>query len=363
MDEDNELAVLLIEDNDADATFAKELLPLSFSVTHATTLESMRNLRHKFDVILLDLSLPDADGLEAFEEVMDWSNSKVPVVILTGLDHRKSAIQAVQKGAQDYILKKDINEHNLPRIIWYAKERKRFEEQRKKLALYEQYEEFVAMLGHDLRNPLIAANRILDLLVNDKSLGSISKEAEDVLRTLRDSNVNLLKMIQNLIEIYRFEHDPKIIYRKKVDVARVLRAKIREMQPLAESREVLIGLECEDTCIAFIDDNAISRLLQNLVDNALKFSAAGGEVRIKLEHVEELLVLSVLDNGPGISAEEQKTLFDRFAQGRTGRRYHSGTGLGLYLCRQIAEAHLGKIECLSAEGTGTKFVVSIPFSQ
>jgi signal transduction histidine kinase len=111
-----------------------------------------------------------------------------------------------------------------------------------------------------------------------------------------------------------------------------------------------------------VDTKAIRRMLQNLLDNALKFTPRGGAISLKLQNLEEKIVVEIGDTGPGISTEEQKLLFQRFSQGKTGRKYTPGTGLGLYLCKQIVDAHQGEIICISVEGSGTTFRVCLPYA-
>jgi signal transduction histidine kinase len=108
------------------------------------------------------------------------------------------------------------------------------------------------------------------------------------------------------------------------------------------------------------DEKAIRRMLQNLLDNALKFTPRGGAISLKLQNLDEKIVVEIGDTGPGISYEEQKLLFQRFSQGKSGRKYTPGTGLGLYLCKQIVDAHQGEIVCISVEGAGTTFRICLP---
>jgi NtrC-family two-component system sensor histidine kinase KinB len=98
----------------------------------------------------------------------------------------------------------------------------------------------------------------------------------------------------------------------------------------------------------------------NLLDNAIKFTPAGGLIQFSCQYTGSSFIITVEDNGSGISAHELQSLFQRFTQAGSGKRHKAGTGLGLYLCRQIVEAHSGKITCASQEGIGTTFEVTLP---
>jgi signal transduction histidine kinase len=312
-----------------------------------------------FDVILLDLSLPDETGIATVTSTVSWAGD-TPIVILTGLSDEDVSVQAVKHGAQDYILKKEISAFNLARTIRYAIERKSNESAAKRLAVLEQHEEFMATLTHDLKNPLIGSNRILELMAN-KVMGGVTEEQSALLLKLRDSNLLLLSMIQNLIDVYRFEKDVNAIIVEEIDISDILNACITAISPLASHREIKTTVQISDAAKKiFADMRAIQRVIQNLLDNALKFTPDGGEIRVSVSATADGAVLKVSDTGPGIPPEELQGLFERFAQGRAGRKITPGTGLGLFLCRQIVTAHHGQISCHSVVGEGATFIVTIP---
>ena len=357
----NTISVLLVEDSLPDVRYVKEMLaPPSYIVVHKKTLCDAHELTEgaSCDVVLLDLSLPDAHGIETLLDMLQHMPS-IPIIVLTGLDDEDVAIEAVKLGAQDYILKKEINEYTLTRTIRYAIERKQKEADAQRLVVLEQHEEFMATLTHDLKNPLIGANRILELLA-EQALGKVSIEQAKILLQLRDSNKLLLSMIQNLIEVYKFEKNAKAVCLENTNLYKIVTSCIDDIAPIAENREIEIVPELQDNIKdVLVDATAIRRVLQNLLDNALKFTPAGGKIRLTLKALNGTVIIEITDTGPGISQEEQKLLFQRFSQGQLGRKYTPGTGLGLFLCKQIVDAHQGKITCLSAEGTGTTFRIEL----
>lgn len=355
-------SVLLVEDNIPDARYVLEILPKSmYKVSHAKTLCQAHDQvdGNKFDIVLLDLSLPDGSGLESFLSMIGCSPA-IPIIILTGLDDEDVALRAVKLGAQDYILKKEINEHNLLRSIRYSIERKQFEDKTKRLLVLEQREEFMATLTHDLKNPLIGANRILELMAQ-QAMGNLSDEQTSLLLQMRDNNKMLLSMIQNLIEVYRFEKDINAVTIENTNLLRIISSCIEDIAPIAHNREIRLTTEFPNSLRDVrADSNAIRRVVQNLLDNALKFTPSGGEIKLTVHPTNGCISLKIGDTGPGISEEEQGRLFQRFSQGRVGKKYTPGTGLGLYLCKQIIDAHHGQITCSSEPGSGTTFSITLP---
>ncbi|MBS1989690.1 MAG: hybrid sensor histidine kinase/response regulator [Cyanobacteria bacterium SZAS LIN-3] len=354
--------ILLIEDSPADARYVRELLTKDrYILTHAASLEEAIEIidRRKFDLVLLDLSLPDGNGLESFNCIYE-KLPQVPIVVLTGLSDEGVSVQAVQAGAQDYILKQELTEYMLPRAIRYACDRKGFEENSRRLLLLEQHEEFMATLTHDLKNPLIGANRILELMAAS-ALGKIPEDHVNLLLQLRDNNKLLLSMIQNLIEVYKFEKDVYAVRLEHTNILKIIESCIKEIAPIAANRDILVRTDFAPVVRDVLaDHSAMRRVVQNLLDNALKFTPNGGQISLSVQGTNGCVAMAIEDTGPGIPLDEQQRLFERFSQGRIGKKYTPGTGLGLYLCKKLIDAHRGKIMCFSEEGNGTRFTVTIP---
>ncbi|MFN8554458.1 MAG: hybrid sensor histidine kinase/response regulator [Candidatus Obscuribacterales bacterium] len=355
--------VLLIEDSLADANYVQKILPKQlYKFVHVDRLEKAREAVQSnphFDVILLDLSLPDETGLATITATMTWANS-IPIVILTGLADEDISIQAVKTGAQDYIFKQELSAPNLARTIRYAIERKQHDRDAKRLAVLEKHEEFMATLTHDLKNPLIGNNLILELMA-EQVMGVVSQEQANLLLSLRDSNALLISMIQSLIDVYRFEKDVDTVKMESIDPLPIIDKCVKSIAPIATHRQVRLCTDLSDQVMTIIADAAaFRRVMQNLLDNALKFTPDGGVISVGAQALDDSVVFEVKDSGPGIPPEEQDRLFERFAQGRNGKKFTPGTGLGLYLCKQLVSAHSGEISCISDIGRGTTFSVKLP---
>ncbi|MBK7839445.1 MAG: hybrid sensor histidine kinase/response regulator [Candidatus Obscuribacter sp.] len=358
------LSILIIEDNDPDARYVQEILPReNYTFVHKHSLkEALSCDEQDYDLILLDLTLPDGQGLATFETLNKAIKSK-PIVILTGLNDEVLANDAVKLGAQDYILKQEMSEYILTRTIGYAIERKRFELNAKRLAVLEEHEEFMATLSHDLKNPVIAANRVLKLMA-DGAAGDINSEQANLFRHLIASNESLLLLINNLIEVYRYENNLYTLRLENVNLNLIIKACAESMTPWAETRAICMDLTgVQEVPSVKADSISVRRMIQNILDNAIKFSTDGGTIKIALQEQDGNITLAIADCGPGIPDAEKSNLFQRFKRGKLGLNHSTGTGLGLFICERIVQAHNGKIAIASEEGKGATFIVTLPIEQ
>lgn len=174
-------------------------------------------------------------------------------------------------------------------------------------------------------------------------------------------NSNLLAMIQNLIEVYRYEAEKPALNYERLAVSQIADLCVQELGALAEHKGIALSsqAEAQDTNVV-ADRMAIRRVIFNLLENAIKFTSSGGTIRLSCEDQDEFLIVRIADSGIGMSKSEQSHLFQRFKQGDRGKRYAAGTGLGLYLCREIVENHCGTISVVSEENEGTTMTVRLP---
>ncbi len=228
--------------------------------------------------------------------------------------------------------------------------------------LEQQRDDFVATVVHDIKNPLIGANRIFDLLC-DQSVDIPPETYVDMLSVLRDGNRTLLSMVQNLVDVYKYETLAYPCHYEDIDLKELIASCVKQIASFAEDRDVVVHNKLTETVSMQADAIGLRRVLTNLLHNAVKFNEQGGTVVVTAERVDDAIELRVVDTGGGISDSDQQGLFQRFRQGEAGKRYTSGSGLGLYLSKQIVEGHHGSITCESKLVSGTTFVIRLPASQ
>ena len=224
----------------------------------------------------------------------------------------------------------------------------------------EQREDFMATLTHDLKTPIVGANMVLGALI-DGSLGPLNPMQEEIIGKLKTSNQALLKMIQNLLEVYRYEAGTEALYLKQIEISPLVQFCLDEVKPLADSKaQKLLAHLPETHCALQADEDALKRVLINVLGNAVKFTPERGTIEVEVERKDPNVIMRVKDTGMGISDQDQERLFQRFWQSDPGKRYAVGTGLGLYFCHRVLEAHHGKITCQSEPGRGTTFTIILP---
>lgn len=224
-----------------------------------------------------------------------------------------------------------------------------------RVILQQQREDFVATLTHDLKTPVSATNRAVRFLL-DGDFGAVSEGQKEILDTILQSNTALYSLVQTLLDVYKFDSGVKELHIKRCNLAVVITQMVTEIMPLAQEKgvELKITLPLEPPEV-MCDEDEIRRVLQNLIDNSLKFTPSGGSVEVTVKYNGEKTLVSVADTGKGISEENKPKLFQRFWQAGSTGRYYASTGLGLYLSRRIIEGHSGRIWCESTYGQGSTF--------
>ncbi len=216
-------------------------------------------------------------------------------------------------------------------------------------------DDFVATLTHDLRTPLLAAIQTLKFFL-DGAVGKLDEKQSVLLSTMLHSNEDLLGLVNALLEVYRFESGKLELCKTNFPVKDLILQCHQELEPLALKKQQNFELkfEADDDIHINADRGELKRVITNLCGNAVNYTNVGGKIIMLVKVQNGDLIFSVADNGNGIPKEDLPNLFMRFSQGTTRKR-STGTGLGLYLSRQIIEAHNGKIWVESKLDKGSEF--------
>jgi two-component system, sensor histidine kinase and response regulator len=312
------------------------------------------------DLLLLDVDTSDIDGYEVTRRIR--GNSEIPFFpIMLMADHSHvNVVKGLALGAND-VIHPTVKKRELFARIQSMLRLKHYVDSQ--IKINQQHEDFIASLTHDLRTPLIAADHVLHLLRRG-TFGKTLPEMRDSLEQVVQSNQTLLEMVDTLLEIYQYEAGDKNLHFHDVNLWELSQSVVKELMPLAENKGLSLHLTLakgsDEIAMQVLGDRLeLRRLLTNLLGNAIRYTDSGS-VELRLKHSTHdsprnySVVLEVEDTGIGISSEEQEYLFERFRQGNHQRR---GNGLGLYLSRQIVEAHDGSIRVESQVGQGTLFVI------
>jgi signal transduction histidine kinase len=220
--------------------------------------------------------------------------------------------------------------------------------------------EFVALVSHELRTPLTSITGYLELVLDDPQLSEDHRRFLDVV----DRNAGrLLRLVSDLLLVAQIESGRLALELADVDLAAVAAESVEALRPAADAGEVDLRLDLGPVPTVRGDRARLGQLLDNLVSNGVKFTEPGGHVVVALGRSGEDVVLAVSDDGIGISADDQRRLFDRFFRASgVQERAIDGTGLGLTIAKAIVAAHGGAIEVASEEGAGTTFRARLPLA-
>ena len=317
------------------------------------------------DLILLDVMMPGIDGYEVTRRIRNNpAISYIPILLITAF-HESSVVEGLDAGADDFIRKPFDTDELLARVRSLLRLKHSLDEQQK---MARQREDFVSRLTHDLRTPLVAADRMLNLFEME-TFCKISPEMKQAIAVMIRSNQNLMEMVNTLLEVYRFEAGKKTLNWEICDLREISQEVVSELSPLTSEKGLTLIIDSREldslgknAGIIMGDRLELRRVLNNLIANAIKFTDTGG-ITIRIFETsshpgnQDSVTIEIQDTGYGIAPEDQATIFKRFRQGKHKR---SGSGLGLHLSHRIVEAHAGTIQVTSEVGKGSLFTVQLP---
>lgn len=223
-----------------------------------------------------------------------------------------------------------------------------------------QIEDMIASFTHDLKTPLIAAETNIKHLL-DGLYDPISVKQKRILELMLESNLGALNLVKNLLSIFKYETQSYGLLIKDVKIGVLFQKSITLLEPLIREKSISIEFDDYDVIKSFrCDPFEIERVITNILSNAVKFSTPGSKIKIQVVHGDKSLLVSIKDNGVGISEQKTTGLFNRFWQSKQYLADSNGSGLGLYLSRKIIEAHGGKIWVESKERQGTTVSFQLP---
>lgn len=368
------LKVLLVEDSLADARLVKDCLSGggAFTVFHqqhlASALERMEP--GAVDAVLLDLGLPDSQGLDTFERIHE-RQPETPIVLLTGLDDETVALKALERGAQDYVVKGGFDRESLPRVLRYAVERNRAEararrgEDERHGELDRRKDGMIADVSHALRNPItVVLGAIADL--SDARHGALSPDQAELASMASRNAVRLSRIVENLLNLSRLESGKSGFSGRRLPLEPELRDALARFEALAKAKNIHLALELPPALPeVWADPELVAEVLDNLLDNALRFAARRVVLRASRDPARKPpggggVVVEVFNDGEPIPADRLPELFDRFVQlSRPRTPGYKGTGLGLAICQEIAVLHGTSMRVTSSIEAGTSFSLSL----
>jgi signal transduction histidine kinase len=367
--------LLLVVDDDAANrdVLSRRLKRQGHSVRTASNgLDALRLLRETaFDLVLLDIMMPDMDGYEVLGHIKGDSRLQhIPVIMISALNEVQSVVRCIEAGAEDY-LAKPFNSTLLKARISVCLDKKRGRDRETSLfeqlqTNYERLQEVEKlrddmrnMIVHDLRTPLTAVIVGVEML---EKFGALNDTQREMMAIASGGGKTLLAMINDLLDVEKMESGATQLHYAELSAAALVAGAVAQVAPLAQMDQTALVMDVPAGLALFAgDENMLSRTLVNLIANAIKFTRAGIVTITASQEGGETIRFAVRDTGTGIPAEAFGRIFEKF--GQLDARNKVGTGLGLAFCKLAVEAHGGRISVESAPGVGSTFSFTIPLRQ
>jgi signal transduction histidine kinase len=383
---DDRIAILLVDDEPRNLDALEAILgDSSYRLLRAGDADNALKtlLHHDVAAIVLDIKMPGVSGIELAQTIKGTKKFRqIPILFLTAyLVDDQDVITGYGAGAVDYLTKPvnpqilrhkigvfadlfrktralaELNETLEERVRERTAELERSEAALR--AADRQKDEFIAILAHELRNPLAPIRTGIDLLnamqkdaspIVVKTLGAMGRQLD-----------HMVRLIDDLLDTSRVTRGALELQRDRVDLRRVVETAFEAARPFFERRQQVATISGAPHVYAHVDQTRIAQIIGNVLHNAAKFTPEGGTIRIELDREDESAVIRVIDSGQGIAPEQIDRVFDMFARiERPGAR-EGGLGIGLALARRLAEMHGGTLTAESAgRGQGTTVTLTLP---
>lgn len=332
-------------------------------------------LQYDIALALLDVQMPVMDGFELAELMRGNERTRrVPIIFLTaGSADRQRRFRGYEAGAVDFLhkpIEPDILRSKAQVFFDLYRQRQQLAHQRDALKTYAEAlkeadrrkDEFLAVLAHELRNPLAPIRYGLEIM----KMSADEPVSEDIRAMMHRQLSHLVRLIDDLLDVSRISRGKINLNKEAIELSEALQAALEASRPLIESSKHTLSLEiAEEPLWINADLTRIAQVVSNLLNNAAKYTPAGGRITLSVKRLGGEVAIAVADNGVGISEEMKPRVFDLFTQvdGET-KRSQGGLGIGLALARQLVEMHEGRVEVASpGAGQGSTFTIHLPLNQ
>jgi len=315
----------------------------------------------KPDLVLIDLKMPGINGMDVLEKTKEIEPNIIPIVI-TGYATVESAVEAMKKGAYDF-LPKPFSPEELRIIIRRGLERKKLiqetEALRREKKLIE--ENFITMVSHQLRSPLSAILQYFEVILAG-IVGEVDPKPKEMLVKAKERLEGLLTLINDWLDVARINGGQIIDKLKPQKLRPILKKLVEFMQPQAKENNITLELSSySGNDLVKGDEETLEQVFTNLISNAINYNKPKGSVKISFKEEDDFIAIEIQDTGIGIAQEHLPFIFDQFYRVKRSESQKTKTsGLGLSIAKKIVDAHGGEIKVSSELGKGSAFTVLLP---
>lgn len=363
--------ILIVDDDRLNVRILTSILgPEGYELKAAHSGEEALELYETFkpDLVLLDVVMPGINGFETCRTLKTRHGDMLaPVIFITAKSESDDVVEGLAAGGVDYLPKPFKAREALARLRTHLQNQLLNEQQRQLVAQLSTANaaknKLLGMVAHDLRNPLASIRGLADFL-SDGTVGPLSADQLDLVKTIQETSHSMLSMVNELLDLSVIESGELKIHPEPRFIAELLKKSVYLNNINAAKKGSRIELAALDPLIELnIDGDKVRQVIDNLLSNAIKFSPPKSVVSVATERNDATFSILVRDQGPGIPENERHKLFKDF--GQTSVRPTAGeksTGLGLAICKRIMEAHGGSIGADSDPAGGSVFKITFPFT-
>ncbi len=329
-----------------------------------------------YDCVLVNQALPGTSGIDCINLFQQASqDEQLPIILLSESTDEALSARAMQSDAADYLIKDQISiamlDQSIDSALTNAKLKRSMARERTQLSKindelltkYSDIQSLYQSISHELKNPLTAIREFTSLLA-DGVVGEINPQQEEFLNISLECCDRLGRLVNDLLDTAKLETGKLELIPEAVDLARLTHQVVQQHLSVSEEKNVTLTCELPVGLPTIQGDSVrIAQVLSNLLDNSLKFTPAGGWVKLTAAYQahEQCFTISVADSGKGIAGKDISHIFERMYQSKSnelGQR--DGMGIGLFLSSTIAKLHGGNLTVKSDVGFGSEFILSLP---
>ena len=355
--------ILIIDDEEALRDGCSQVLEKAgYAVLTAEQgIEGIKLAReHLPDMAFIDLKMPNISGMEIIE-ILSRDIPDIVLVMITGFATIVSAVEAMQKGAYDY-LPKPFNPDQLRALAKRGLEHRNLKIETKRLRVEKDLMErnFITFVSHEMRSPLVVIRQYIEAL-NEIAGDRLDKDVKEIIERCRKRIQSLEEMVEHWLDISRIEDGTFAQQKVSLSLDSIISRSVEEMIPLCRKRGISLETNIPQKLPQITGDaESLVRVFTNIIGNATKYTPEGGKITVTCQHDEFYINISIADTGMGIPPDKLSLIFEPFFRCGGKNEKHSGSGLGLTFCKKIMESHKGCIAVSSKEGEGTTFVLTFP---
>ena len=355
--------ILIIDDEEALRDGCSQVLEKAgYAVLTAEQgIEGIKLAReHLPDMAFIDLKMPNISGMEIIE-ILSRDIPDIVLVMITGFATIVSAVEAMQKGAYDY-LPKPFNPDQLRALAKRGLEHRNLKIETKRLRVEKDLMErnFITFVSHEMRSPLVVIRQYIEAL-NEIAGDRFDKDVKEIIERCRKRIQNLEELVEHWLDISRIEDGTFAQQKVSLSLDSIISRSVEEMTPVCRKRGISLETNIPQKLPQITGDaESLVRVFTNIIGNATKYTPEGGKITVTCQHDEFYINVSIADMGTGIPPDKLPLIFDPFFRCGGKNEKHSGSGLGLTFCKKIMESHKGCIAVSSKEGEGTTFVLTFP---